>query len=1578
MDTKWRNSIGTDGADEQTCVPGRTMSRLAQAFALLLSFAGLVLGTTDANAVACATTGVAPNTWSAATTWAAPCNKAGGPVLGDTVTIGAAHTVTVTANAAATSITIAAPSVAAHGININPGITLTVSGAITMAAPAANNRISTFAVGTGTLNAGSIAISGGTGGTRISQVTVGATGIVNVTGAVTAGGTAAQSRFIATGASTITIGGNFGPGAFTPGASTLTVSGNFTPTAMVANTGTVIFSGGAAQSMRALTTYNNVIINKTTGTTATLAGNSTIGGALTVTSGTMATTTRTLTVTGATSVSGTLSSTTGAKTFVGALTINPGGTWTSTTGAVTLRGGLTHNGATFTAGTSVYTFNTTAAQSIACATTLAIPRLTVTAPTVLTNTCPNLTVATALAGTGRLINSATGTLNIGNTSSITTLTNQGTATITGAGAISTALANFTNTGTLNLNGTGTIAGITNSNIVNLTSSGTITAFNNAAGTLNISTTPTVPTITTLTATAAGNTVNYTGLGNQTVKATTYSNLGLSGSGAKAMGATTINGNFTMSGTVTTAPTGALTVGGNFTVGTGTTFTAGAFNHAVSGNFDATGTFTNTGSTVTLNGAAAQTISGTNPVSFNNLTITNAANPNITLATNVTVNGTLSGTVNLTSTCPTDYTLTAGVTVLHGCPPPVVNSINRADANPTTAASVSWTVTLNRSVTGVSSSNFALVNSGLGGTLTITGVTEASGTGSNTVWTVTATTGTGTGTLGLDMTNTAGVTPAVTGLPVSGQIYSVRPPVVTSYYHDTPVIPVNIGFDGMTNVTPGVDQVIPPTITATLITANTCASNARSNSHPAGLYTHSRWYLTTNYAVATNIAANPSGSATLRGAGGAITETVLVSLYDYDPLTGAKVLIGSSATITISGATTPYPYTISSPLYTVPAGHRLMLEFQFNQPATTNRARVYCPSSLTVTESIAPPPHHIQISHDGGALTCTPDTVTITACANALCTAPHYSGIVGVTLTPGGQAFTIDATGVNSAATVQQASAGAATLDATSTASNPATCWNTTTSTWDCAMAFSDSGFVVTVPNHTSCNNATATIEAVQAAPGTGRCVPAYQNVTRAVNLYSSYASPASGTQTITASTGAVSTSAPGTAHSLAFDATGTATITLSYPDAGQLTLTAGDTAPTGASMAGNSTFVVAPASFVFSAIPAAPLTAGQAFNATVTAMNGCATPAVTANFNGTVTLTSSNPQPSIGNATAINADLSGFSNGVASANLTWNEVGTIDLDASLSSYFGWTLPTAATGTQTGVGRFQPAYFDTAVTAGCATFTYAGSTAPAKAGQPFTVTATAKEAGGGITKNYAGATYAYATTLSNAGVTTGLAGNSIAAASFANGVGSANVTYEVAIPETVPLTLAMRATDADPITPVSSSGHTEGAADMRSGRAKLGNAHGSELLGLPIPFRTEYWSSNGWVINNADTCSGDVTLGAGNAVSVALTPPAGWAAGVACVQDTGNPGRSGAGCTAAGPVGQRYKEGATPGIGFIGDFNLWLKAPGSGNTGAVTVTGNVPAWLQYPWGGGAAIDPTARATFGVYKGNNEFIYLREAY
>ncbi len=97
-------------------------------------------------------------------------------------------------------------------------------------------------------------------------------------------------------------------------------------------------------------------------------------------------------------------------------------------------------------------------------------------------------------------------------------------------------------------------------------------------------------------------------------------------------------------------------------------------------------------------------------------------------------------------------LTAAVGVALGKNnPPTVSSINLASRSPTNASSVSWTVTFSAAVTGVSSSNFTLVKSGLSGTPTIGTVS-----GSGTTWTVAASTGAGSGTLQLNLTSDTGI------------------------------------------------------------------------------------------------------------------------------------------------------------------------------------------------------------------------------------------------------------------------------------------------------------------------------------------------------------------------------------------------------------------------------------------------------------------------------------------------------------------------------------------------------------------------------------------------------------------------------------------------------------------------------------------------------------------------------------------------------------------------------------------------------------------------------------------------------
>jgi hypothetical protein len=109
-------------------------------------------------------------------------------------------------------------------------------------------------------------------------------------------------------------------------------------------------------------------------------------------------------------------------------------------------------------------------------------------------------------------------------------------------------------------------------------------------------------------------------------------------------------------------------------------------------------------------------------------------------------------------------------------PTVVSSL-RADPNPTSAASVNFTVMFSESVAGVDASDFSLTTTGLSGA-NITGVS-----GSGSIYTVTVNTGSGSGTLRLDVVdndtivdlalNPLGGAGAGNGSYTGGETYEVR-------------------------------------------------------------------------------------------------------------------------------------------------------------------------------------------------------------------------------------------------------------------------------------------------------------------------------------------------------------------------------------------------------------------------------------------------------------------------------------------------------------------------------------------------------------------------------------------------------------------------------------------------------------------------------------------------------------------------------------------------------------------------------------------------------------------------------------
>jgi hypothetical protein len=187
--------------------------------------------------------------------------------------------------------------------------------------------------------------------------------------------------------------------------------------------------------------------------------------------------------------------------------------------------------------------------------------------------------------------------------------------------------------------TGGAVVLTNNNslTVNTALSGTGRITQGAGATLNIGGTS---AITNMTATASGNTVNYTGAA-QTVNSNAYDNLGLSGSGVKTLqaGTTAITGDLILSGTVSTTGVTGMTIGGDLNIGSGTSFTSGAFTHNVGGDFTNNGTFTGTGSTIIFTGAGQNITGGS--TTFNDVTLSGSGTKTFGVSPTLAIGGTLS-------------------------------------------------------------------------------------------------------------------------------------------------------------------------------------------------------------------------------------------------------------------------------------------------------------------------------------------------------------------------------------------------------------------------------------------------------------------------------------------------------------------------------------------------------------------------------------------------------------------------------------------------------------------------------------------------------------------------------------------------------------------------------------------------------------------------------------------------------------------------------------------------------------------------------------------------------------------------
>ncbi|MEI7437322.1 MAG: hypothetical protein WCL16_11030, partial [bacterium] len=533
--------------------------------------------------------------WNSTATW-------GGlsvPVLGDTVTNNAGVTVTVptaytaqcatlvfTTNSGASSIVLADSTSA-----------LSVTGAVTIQRN--GSAVNKIDVGAGAFSAGSVVLSGTTGGAQLSQLLI-STGTASISGNVTSAGV--DSQIIFSGLGTLNAGGTFlsgTAGTFTPSTGTVNYNGA-AQTVGVYNYNHLTLSGSGAKTMTSITnlTGNLTMSGAATATTAT---NLAIGGNLAVWSNTTLTVGGfTFAVAGTTSVSGTLAhnNNTGLKTYVGDVTINSGGIWNETTAAIgfSFAGSLQNDGTLTVIANSngVHTF-TGAGKTLSGANAIILPRVTLDGSY---SNAGTLIVSNSLAGAGALTQGAGATLSLGGPTNTAiplatlnasanpnTVNYGGTAqtvkpvayhhlTLSGSGAknltdVTTLGGDFTVAGSATLLSNAVLAV---SGVFNYGSSGTSILTNNVnagsltmgAGTLNLGTNLThvftgawTRTAGTLnggssllkiggnvsgaggTFTAGTGTLEWNGAGDQTLAAVTYNHLILSGVGAKFIGAGSI-------------------------------------------------------------------------------------------------------------------------------------------------------------------------------------------------------------------------------------------------------------------------------------------------------------------------------------------------------------------------------------------------------------------------------------------------------------------------------------------------------------------------------------------------------------------------------------------------------------------------------------------------------------------------------------------------------------------------------------------------------------------------------------------------------------------------------------------------------------------------------------------------------------------------------------------------------------------------------------------------------------------------------------------------------------------------------
>ncbi|HEY9050734.1 MAG TPA: DUF6701 domain-containing protein, partial [Gammaproteobacteria bacterium] len=382
-----------------------------------------------------------------------------------------------------------------------------------------------------------------------------------------------------------------------------------------------------------------------------------------------------------------------------------------------------------------------------------------------------------------------------------------------------------------------------------------------------------------------------------------------------------------------------------------------------------------------------------------------------------------------------------------------------------------------------------------------------------------------------------------------------------------------------------------------------------------------------------------------------------------------------------------------------------------------------------------------------------------------------------------------------------------------------------------------------------------------------------------------------------------------------------------------------------------------------------------------------------------------------------NSNSAAFINGTGTKSIYWNEAGIINLNSTLTNYLA--SGQNVLGNVCNVGRFYPAYFAIAnqnlinrsdILACADPFTYMDENFRID----FDLQAFNSRVPAAITQNYTG-TFAKLdiTALGNMNYGATDSGNDLSArlnvtsaGAFTNGTAAVQATTSLARLLAIDgpysnLQMGIAPLDSDNVAlqtlDLSLDGgpdtHGEiGQTDVRYGRLNIANNFGSELLPLNIQLVTQYYANatSQFITNTDDTCTainttdvllfndqepkqgralGNTVINIGGGNTTTLTAVTPFVSGVATMS-----------FTAPNAEGYVDMEVQTPVylLSNLDGIDQGIQGPGQHCTPGLAAAN--PAFIPACAADAISVDdvPLGRGTFGIFRGSDRVIYIREVY